>query len=239
MMQTALTYFDDSYQYSSLAEILFCGRDESGSYLTFNQTIFYPQGGGQPFDIGQIDVSGQLFPIHAVKWAGEEVRHYTNQEPVNLLGQQATLTIDKDRRVQNSRFHSAGHLLSNVLEKIYPHWKAFKGHHYQENAYVEFMCKEANTVIVNLELLSAEINNTISQDLPISSLLVSPERLKELCPTATYNLNSNLPIRLVQIGDFSYQPCGGTHVKGLVELAGLSITKKKCKGNILRISYSL
>src|SRR6266576_3728188 len=98
-MQTALTYFDDSYQFSNLAKILFCGADENGSYLTVDQTIFYPQGGGQPFDIGTIDVSGQTFPIHAVKWAGEEigkesgkeVRHYTTQAPAHLSGQQATL----------------------------------------------------------------------------------------------------------------------------------------------------
>lgn len=240
-MQTALTYFNDSYQFSCSAKILFSGRDETGWYIILDQTVFYPQGGGQPSDVGTLEVAGQILSIQAVKWVGQEVRHYSSneQEPANLVDQQALITIDEARRVQNNRFHSAGHLLSHVLEKCYPRWKAFKGHHYPESAYVEFMCNDASPDIVNLELINREINNINNEDLPVSGFIVSPERLKELCPTATHHVNSNLPIRVVSIGKFPLQPCGGTHVKTLRELAGLTTTKQKLKGNVLRISYTM
>ncbi|MBP9691937.1 MAG: hypothetical protein KBD90_01230 [Alphaproteobacteria bacterium] len=46
------------------------GKDENGDFLILNQTIFYPQGGGQPSDRGTIAVDGVVVPIHSVKYVG-------------------------------------------------------------------------------------------------------------------------------------------------------------------------
>lgn len=230
-MHTALRYFDDSSLVTCSVEILYCGQDEYGYYLTFSQTVFYPQGGGQPFDQGTITAAGKTVPIHAVKWVGEEIRHYTSHELAAFtIGQEAILIIDAMRRRQNSRFHSAGHLLSLALETVYPLWTAFKGHHYPENAYVEFVSHESNPPLITLEAVNVEIEKQIRENWPISSIVVPPEDKTLLC---------HGPTRLVRIGQNPYQPCGGTHVKELNELAGLVATKQKRKGNILRINYNL
>jgi len=207
--------------------------------MILNQTIFYPQGGGQPCDQGTIDVEGQVIPIHTVRWDGEEVRHYTNQDCSSLIGKQAKLAIDQERRSLNTRFHTAGHVLSQAVETIAPHWTACKGHHYPENAYVEFSCQDGNANAVDLDAVNAEIEKLITQNDPISAHIVSREEFKKLCPAASDPASSNQPIRIVCFGESPYQPCGGTHVKSLGELAGLTASKQKLKGAVMRISYRL
>lgn len=241
-MQTQLTYFDDSYQFSSFSILTSFAHDENGPYITLDSTIFYPQGGGQPTDVGTIDVEGHVIDIVMVRWAQDQVRHYTKQACGNFVGKRASLKIDEQKRRLYARLHTAGHLLSHAVETLYPHWKAVKGHHYQESPYVEFVSEGysvgENASLVSLEAVNKEIERLVAKQYPIEAMIVSPEQFQVLCPRSSY-FNSNLPIRLVRIGEFPYQPCGGTHVKNVKELSGLSAIKQKIKGNTLRITYQI
>lgn len=67
---TQLSYFEDTYKFEDTAVIKANGKDENGDFLILNQTIFYPQGGGQPSDRGTIAVDGVVVPIHSVKYVG-------------------------------------------------------------------------------------------------------------------------------------------------------------------------
>ncbi len=212
-METILRYFEDSFQFTAVAEVVKSGSDENGCYVTLTETIFYPQGGGQPYDIGTIN---ENLPISSVKWVEGEVRHYTSQAPASLVGQPAFLVIDKERRIANSRLHTAGHLLAHVVETLYPHLKAVKGHHYMDGAYVEFIGHAAQPV--DLERVTDELNDSIAKDLAVAS-------------------HNSKPLRLVAIGHFPPQACGGTHVQSLSALGKVTATKKKLKGTTLRISY--
>lgn len=234
-MNTNLTYFDDSYQYCCMAQILASGSDEYGAYISLSQTIFYPQGGGQPYDVGTIEVAGALFSIHAVRWVGQEVRHYTKESLAHLVGHDVRCTIEAARRNLHARYHTAGHLLSIAVEALYPALRAVKGHHYPEGAYVEF----TGAGIVDLIQVNAKLIEYIAQDLPITAFVVSPEELIQLCPAANYTRNSALPIRVMRIGNAPYVPCGGTHVKHLSELERVVATKQKEKQELLKISYEL
>ncbi len=209
---THLRYFDSNMEFSGSAIVLSASKDENGHYVILSETIFYPQGGGQPFDIGFIND----IPVHAVRWVEKEVRHYINQDAANLVRENVTMAIDKERRILNSRLHTGGHLLSHVVETLYPHLKAVKGHHYTDGPYVEFTSLQ----MVDLDIVNKEIAINIAKDLAIST-------------------QNNTPQRLVSIGHFPAQFCGGTHVSSLFELKGLLATKQKCKSTHLRISYNL
>ena len=57
-MSTVLAYLEDTYKFTDKAHFEYVANDERGYYCVLDSTIFYPQGGGQPSDIGSIEVKG-------------------------------------------------------------------------------------------------------------------------------------------------------------------------------------
>lgn len=238
-MNTKLSYFEDTYKFKDLAMIRATGKDESGPFIILNQTIFYPQGGGQPSDSGKIEVDSIDIPIHTVKCINSEIRHYTDQDYSYLVGHEAVCYIDHEKRLLHARLHTSGHLISNIIEKLYPHWQAVKGHHFPDQCYVEFSSKKASSEDISPELVQKEIEHFVKQDCLLSYHQVSGPQLREVCPNIPYAIPSDQLMRIIRIGDFPFSPCGGTHVKSLKEIEGLEITKYKIKNKSLKINYHI
>jgi Ser-tRNA(Ala) deacylase AlaX len=238
-MTTYLSYFEDTYKFNEHAVIIASRKDEKGNFIVLNQTIFYPQGGGQPSDQGIIEVGDSVIPIHSVRSIDHEVRHYTDRDYSSFVGQNAKCSLNQETRLLHAKLHTAGHLLSNIIESLYPHWSAVKGHHFPDQCYVEFMSKNDSIDEIPLEFINKQIEQCIEKNCLTSVALVSGDKLKELCPNITYSIPSGQPIRIVRIGDFSFSPCGGTHVKSLKELKGMKITKYKIKKDVIKINYGI
>jgi len=238
-MSTQLSYFEDTYKFEDFAIIKLIGKDENGYFLILNQTIFYPQGGGQPSDRGAIEVGDVVIPIHSVKCVENEVRHYTNQSYSHLVGQKGKCSLDQEPRLLHAKLHTSGHLISNIIENLYPCWKATKGHHFPGQCYIEFASKKSDLDNISLELVHREIEKFIEANSLITVKQISSQSFQEQCPNMTYSIPSDQPIRVMRIGDFPFSPCGGTHVTSLKELEGLEISKFKIKNNILKIYYHL
>ncbi|HCR37548.1 MAG TPA: alanyl-tRNA editing protein, partial [Opitutae bacterium] len=62
-MKTKLLYLEDTYCFAVHAHCVDSGVDERGPYLILDETLFYPQGGGQPADSGVISISGVELPV--------------------------------------------------------------------------------------------------------------------------------------------------------------------------------
>ena len=236
-MSTTATYFNNSYQFNHTTSIRTTAKDETGYYIILDQTIFYPQGGGQPYDLGVVQAKEANIPIHAVKKIDSEIRHYTGSDYSNLSGQEVQLCIDKERRLTNMYFHSAGHLLSHIVEELYPQLQAIKGYHYAEGAYVEFIHHGAKPIEIDLAKVNNCVAEAVRQNYPIATTWVAPESLLMLCPQRNYPADSN-SVRIVRFGHYPPQPCGGTHVQSTHELERFSATKQKSKANTIRISYN-
>lgn len=238
-MITTRLYFIDSYQFKAQAVILGSGKDDVGPYVILDQTIFHPQGGGQPSDQGELVGKMGSIPIHKVKAVEEEIRHYTSFEDNSWVGEEVQCTIDPKMRLYHAKLHSGGHLVSNIVEKLYPHLKPIKGHHFPDSSYVEFKASKGTTQDISLELIQQDLEQAIQEDLSITISQVNPDQLKEFCPDLGYEIKSAEKIRLSRIGEFPHSPCGGTHVKTLQDLKGLTVTKYKIKEGTLKISYVL
>lgn len=198
--------------FSSEAYVLDVGKDDRGHYVILDQSPFYPQGGGQPYDTGTID---DIF-VEAVRWIEDTIRHYTSSDPSALLAKRVHCNIDEARRIQNSRCHTAGHLLGHIVEAFYPEYKALKGHHYPGGSYVEF----SGLTPVDLNRINQELARAISLDWNVQCWAESAKKF-------------------VRIGPYSAWPCGGTHVKSAKELGQVVATKQKVCGTVFRISYEL
>jgi alanyl-tRNA synthetase len=238
-MTTYPAYFEDTYKFTDSARITKAAKDEQGNFIVLNQTIFYPQGGGQPSDQGSIEIGEISIPIHSVKSVEQEIRHYTDEDYSHLIEQEGMCILDQGLRLLNARLHTAGHLISNVIEASYPQWVAQKGHHFPEQCYVEFVDQSWAGENISLVWVHKEIEKAIAMDLVIQKDQMTGDKFQEWCPNLPYSVPKEQSLRVVRIGDFPFSPCGGTHVRSLKELNGLKITKHKIKKNILKIYYDI
>ncbi len=96
-------YLDQSDQFEGRATIMLTSKDERGPYTLLDQTLFYPQGGGQLSDQGNIITEKGNLYIYHVRQAGAENRHYFESKDEDLNpGQQVFLQIDAEKRLQHT-----------------------------------------------------------------------------------------------------------------------------------------
>ncbi|WP_316353594.1 alanyl-tRNA editing protein [Candidatus Trichorickettsia mobilis] len=233
---TKKLYLEDTYQFHFEGLIQEAGKDEKGIFIILDQTTFYPQGGGQPSDHGIIKNDHFEANVIKVTQFNNEIKHYitstTNEVPV---GSKVYCLVNQERRLINARYHTAGHLLGNVIEILYPKLKAIKGHSFPGEAYVEFQGDEA----INATTLQNEINEAIAKNDKTKVFEIDPESFEQHFYKLSYNIPENKKFRAMQIGDMLPVPCGGTHLSSVGEIRHVNISRIKAKNNCLRIAYEV
>ncbi|MCO5605157.1 hypothetical protein L7F22_059337 [Adiantum nelumboides] len=191
---TVLTYFEDMWQTQSKATFIASAQEGARIALILDCTIFYPQGGGQPADHGWIqDLQQQLkFRVEDVRMKDSVVYHYgsySNEREVYegkdafSEGQEVRLLVDQDRRVLNSRLHSAGHLLDVCMQNLdLAHLEPGKGHHFSDGPFVEYKGIIPSTELESTrEGLEMEINRLINLGGKVKANIVSYEEALAMC----------------------------------------------------------
>lgn len=240
-MTTTLVYLDDTYLFESTAKVTGKGRGEKGGFIELDQTIFYPQGGGQPCDTGLIKGEHSSASVTFVGFSNGTVQHYLPDSYFDEFkeGDVVSLSIGEDRRIKNAKLHSSGHLISHILEEMYPGLIPIKGYHFEGGAHVEFIDEDNLDTTGIIDNLNAIIQEDVESDKTIRSTLSNFEEVNEIRPNLAPFIPKDKPTRVVQIGTYRALPCGGTHVNSLSELTGLKITKLKRKKGNLKVSYMI
>ncbi len=97
--------------------------------------MFYPQGGGQPSDEGRIKNDTFETDVIRIIQVGDEIQHYITSAITEVqIGSKVSCVLNQERRMINARYHTAGHLLGNIVEELYPNLKARKGHSFPHEA---------------------------------------------------------------------------------------------------------
>lgn len=239
-MSTKLLYLESMYDLQANAYVEHVEQQDGRSVVYLDQTILYPQGGGQPYDTGVIENEDTRFIVEEVRFVDGEVLHFGHFEGRPFIqGEDVHITVDTERRKLNARLHSGGHLVDMAVSQIKPEWVPAKGYHFPDSPYVEY---EGQLDMQDPDELASQIqklaNDYIEQDLSVSCHFVERDELDRLCRHVPASLPRNKPIRVVQFEDFAV-PCGGTHVKSLGEIKDLAITKLKMKGGNVRVGYTL
>ncbi len=221
---TKLKYTEDTYCFETETSITNIGQDELGLYVQTEEIILYPQGGGQPSDTGHlVSTRGNIFNVSKVLNNSGLVNHYgafIKTDSFNI-GQRVTMCVDGDTRLVNAVNHTAGHLLSFVVEYLYPTSKAKKGYHFNDGAYVEF---EGLPTDVDLKKIEEEVKKKIE-----SSIII-----KQVLTESSEDFDSGKAYRTMSIEGLGKVGCGGTHVNNTSQISSFVIRKIK-KG---RISYT-
>ena len=225
---TELLYLKDTYLFSWSAGIVETWRDESGDSIILDQTLFYPQWGGQPSDIGLISNESAIFRVTRVRIDEYGiVSHYGSYESWEFkTGTTISMQIDQATRLQNARNHSAGHLIDVAMKQIgYHHLKPTKWHHFPDGCYVEYQWRLDDDIT---DRLQAEVERLIAEDIRV---IVTTD-------TTLRSPMGKIP-RYVAFDGYEWCGCGGTHVRSSLEIGSIIIRKIKSKDDTVKVSYSV
>lgn len=252
MEATKLIYMDDQDLLEIESGIVDIQPTEDGRVnIILDGTIFYPQGGGQPYDQGTMTNNEVEFEVQEVRFHDGIVYHtgiYKTAAEFKI-DNNVKCIIDAERRIFNSHEHSAGHLLGILVENLRPGFIATKGHHFPGECYVSF---DGEVPEEEREMFAKQMEDTmnaaIAAAIPVEIKFVEYSQLEELCDIIPLYVPRNKPCRIMRICFDKNSPegmpkkpitmpCGGTHVKNLVELGRIKIKKISVKKGITKVSY--
>lgn len=203
--------------------------------IILNKTIFYPQGGGQPSDIGKIIFNNKEYDISKVKKENGKIVHYCEHDlsPNDNI----RLVIDWDRRYKLMRMHTAAHVISTLFFK--KTGALITGNQLDiDKSRIDFNIenfdKEKMMTIVE------EANQAMKQGHEVTvSYMLREEALKdpELVKLASVLPPAVKELRIVKIGNLDRQADGGTHVKNTTEVGDIKVISMDNKGKANRRLY--
>lgn len=213
---------EDSYLKTCTATVT-----ESGENLVrFNETIFYPLGGGQPGDTGRISWEGGSARILDTRNVDGDIAHLLEDGAASpSIGATVELEIDWDRRYRHMRMHTAMHLLGTVL-----HYGVTGGNISAEKSRLDFDMEDT----IDKETVSAALAELVAGNHAVSCRWISEEEL-DANPELVRTMSVQPPrgkgsIRLLDIEGIDLQPCGGTHLRSTSEVGAVRIGKVEKKG---------
>lgn len=223
---------DDSYLKSWNAKIT---SVKDGKFVVLDQTAFYPKGGGQNWDEGFIKNDEKFKVVYVGKFSGE-ISHEVDK-PGLREGDEVSCELDWNRRYTYMRYHTASHLISNILYRR-ADAKITGNQIEMDKTRMDFSMIDYSPE--KLRVYVEEANDIIEQNLPISVDYMSRQEVlgkPELARLAV-GLPENLKeFRIVKIGDIDKQVDGGTHVNHLSEIGKIEIIKTVNKGKNNRRMY--
>jgi Ser-tRNA(Ala) deacylase AlaX len=240
MHTTKLLYLEDFTVLEAPAIIVDLMQEENKTIIILDQTIFYPQGGGQPFDQGIIENIKGKFIVKEVRFIDGIVRHMGNFEHGSFSqGDEVICIVNKERRELHSRLHSAGHVVDMAVTSLKFGWIPGKGYHFPDGPYVEYAGSlegiDKEKLKTNIENLC---NSFIAEARETKLIFMDKEEMKKVCHHVPEYLPAGKPTRVVMYGDFGV-PCGGTHVSNLRDIKKMVIRKIRQDGPNIRVSYDV
>ena len=225
-MNTKLLYLEDMCKLKSDAHIVHINQEDGLDRIVVDQTVFYPQGGGQPSDKGSIKNDNSVFDVQGVFNEDGTIFHkgtFSQGAPFTV-GETVQLEVDPQLRDLHNKNHTAGHLVDYALYNLGYNLISGKAYHFPQGPYVEYQGTleqhEREALIPKLE---KAVNDLIEQALPVHITRIDNDPKKRAMSVDTYQ-----PIL-----------CGGTHVLNTKDIGHVTIRKiKNEKGNI-RVSYAV
>ncbi len=237
---TERLYYTDSFVHEFEAHVVSV-RDAGGRFaLTLDRSAFYPSSGGQNFDTGWIEVSGDadskrigVAEVIEDESTGE-VLHVLEFVPINLhAGAAIRGIVDAGRRLDHMQQHSGQHVLSAAFEKLYGF--ATVSFHMGE----EFCTIDLATLKLSAEQMrqaERRANQIIAEDRPVEISFVTVEEAKilgirKLPPAERERL------RLINISGIDLNACGGTHVRATGQIGGVLLRKAEKSRQGMRVEF--
>ena len=216
----------DAYARSCEARVT--AVDDAG--IRLDRTVFYPLGGGQPGDSGEIVLDGgaALRIVDTRKGAADGEIVHVPQGPVEagIIGSRVVARIDWERRHRLMRMHTCLHLLCSLIPAPVTGGSIRDG-----SGRLDFDLPEST---LDKEDLTTRLNRLVAEDHPVTPRWISEEEL-DANPSLVRTMSVAPPrgrgtVRVLDIEGVDLQPCGGTHVASSGEIGRVRVTKIEKKG---------
>lgn len=210
-METKKLFYEDCNRKECTARVLDCRETAQGWAIVLDQTVFYPEGGGQACDLGTLD----SVPVLDVQEAGQEILHICPQ-PLPV-GSTVTGRIQWERRFDLMQQHAGEHIVSGLVYQLLGHHNV--GFHVgSDRMEIDF---DGPVTPEQLALIERKANEAVWADLPIHCFYPSREEL----PSTFYRTKKQLewPVRLVQIPGVDSCACCGVHTATTGQIGWIKI----------------
>jgi misacylated tRNA(Ala) deacylase len=208
-------------------------------YVVLDRTAFYPLGGGQPSDIGQLEWPGGRAEVREVT-KKEGIRHHLVQNP-DIVPDKVHGVINWERRHAHMKMHTAQHVISGVVYDLYKA-RTVGNQLYHDRSRIDFApIKFTDEMVAEVE---RKCNDILAGGARVEICTTAREELEKSIDSQRANLDllpkSVTNLRIVTIEKFDVCPCAGTHVRSLSEIGKMRIVKRENKGKDReRITYEL
>jgi alanyl-tRNA synthetase len=196
---------------SEVVEELIAGQ--SGTIFV-EETSFYATSGGQAADTGVITTADAEFEVEdTIKLQGGKIGHVGKvTKGMFKVSENATLTIDVEKRLATGKNHSATHLLQKALRLVLgSHVEQAGSLVTSDRLRFDFTHFSALTK-EEISQVETIVNTEIAKSLPVSTDVMTIEEAKKTGAMALFGEKYGDKVRVVSMGDFSRELCGGTHV---------------------------
>ena len=197
---------------------------EEGTIITL-KTPFYATMGGQKGDFGVIRTGNGTFEVQdTVKLPGGRIGHIGKVVSGTVAkGETASLSVSALNRGNTCKNHTATHLLQEALREVLgDHVEQSGSYQDGERTRFDFSHGQAMTA-EEIKKVEEIVNEKIAEDLPVETKIMSLEEARKTGAMALFGEKYGDTVRVVMVGDFSKELCGGTHVGHTGEIASFKI----------------
>lgn len=218
-------FYRDPYLLEWRATVLACTEGPKGFEVILDQTIFYPEGGGQPADHGKIDDA----TLTDTRRIDGKIVHFCDK--ALEVGKEVVMELDWDRRYDHMQNHSGEHLLSGLVHKEFGYDNV--GFHMSDDVITCDFNGELSDE--DLERLETKANNDIRDNNYVLEAFPSPEELAELNYRSKKELKG--AVRIIEIPGVDCCACCGLHVNQLVEIGMIKILSSQRHRGGTRVEF--
>ncbi|MCK5112585.1 MAG: alanine--tRNA ligase, partial [Thermoplasmatales archaeon] len=237
--ETIPLYYEDHYSKEFDAKVLWKSDTDNGTKVILDKTTFYPDGGGQPGDMGDLSTDKKQVFVKQVEKEGNSILHIIDGDL--KVGEEVHGKIDWDRRYSLMKHHTGTHVVNGALRKLFGEhiWQAgsqlgvnearFDFSHYKSISEQE---------IKEIEKLA---NEFIKREIPVEKKVMTRNDAERTYGFRLYQggVPPGNKIRVLNIPGIDVEACGGMHLNNIKEVEKIRILKaERIQDGVNRIIFA-
>jgi len=237
--ETEELYYKDQYMTCFEAKVL---KVFGGKFVVLNRTCFYPEGGGQPADTGFLEFDGKKAEVVDVQKVGRVIVHKISRGPLPSEGSTVRGFIDWDRRYALMKSHTATHVVNAAARRVLgQHVWQFGAQKGVESSRLDITHYRRLT-LEEVQKIEALANEAVFRQIPVEISWMPRTEAENLYGFRLYQGGAvpGREIRVVKIGDWDVEACGGTHVRNTGEIGFIKIIhSERIQDGVERLEYAV
>ncbi len=229
---TTKLYWNDSHLVRFTARVVETFQPDGHRVVTLDQSAFYPEGGGQPSDTGRIG-SARVVKVESAD--DGRILHHLEGDVAFVVGDEVACEVDWDRRREMIQQHTGQHILSQAFFRLFgAETKGFRiiAHSTEIDLTLEAHPDEIEQAVARAEELA---NSVVFDNREIRTHKVTPEEAAAL-PLRKESFVADC-VRVVEISDYDWSPCGGTHAKRTGEVGLVAVRSWERAKKMTRVQF--